>query len=416
MMAFDEGAQTHPANEGSGGSEIANWLKAENLGKLIPLFEEEEMTLKELIEFADDEANFKQYLKELNVPNASIFRMISKIKKIKKPKQDIITANTPKAVVVITQKEQDAMDNLNKRNTNITSLTKKLAESDEKLSQNENVIKSKINEEYNNLILLINQSQENALKKLNEIVKKKKQEIYAKSKQLETLQNNTKNAIKKGNELIHNININKNERQTKILSMVNGIMNEKMPPNIDDVPTDIILVFNKKSISPFISGLTEVYGMKRHPIPVIENIKCNGITQTECTVEWEARLNEYDLKEDSNIGCKLYMKIENMNGEMDEKEREEFNSKLIVFDSNNKNYKYEMNGLKKDTLYKMKMVLFEGKENNINIRNDVKQMLFNFKTLISDSDFYEKEFVYQSDYDKNGICYFIATNFGQKQW
>ncbi len=75
-----------------------------------------------------------------------------------------------------------------------------------------------------------------------------------------------------------------------------------------------------------------------------------------------------------------------------------------------------MNGLKKDTLYKMKMVLFEGKENNNDVddRKDVKPLLFNFKTLACDLQ--EKEFIYQSDYDENGICYFIGSNFGQQQW
>eukprot|EP01084_Bolivina_argentea_P178888 309178_1 len=67
-------------------SEIAKWLKAQNLQKLIPLFAQEDMTLDELFEFADDEVNFKQYLKELNVPKASVFRILSKIKKTKRSK------------------------------------------------------------------------------------------------------------------------------------------------------------------------------------------------------------------------------------------------------------------------------------------------------------------------------------------
>eukprot|EP01084_Bolivina_argentea_P114086 203207_1 len=83
---------------------------------------------------------------------------------------------------------------------------------------------------------------------------------------------------------------------------------------------------------------------KSHSIPVIDNIKCDAITQTECTIQWQAGLNEYDLKQDMRY--KLYMKIKNVNEEMDEKEREELDSKLIVFDKNNKDYKYQMNGLK----------------------------------------------------------------------
>eukprot|EP01083_Nonionella_stella_P080144 220064_1 len=292
-------------------SEIAKWLKAQNLQKLIPLFAQEDMTLDELIEFADDEVNFKQYLKELNVPKASVFRILSKIKKTKQSKSPSASndaVSNPNAVVVITQKEQDAMDSLSKRNENINALMQRLAEQDEKVSQNEQSVQSTINEEYTHLIDLIQKSQDTALKTLRGIAKQKKSEISTRLQQLEAHQNNTKNAMKSCNGFVYNVNMERTQRQTQILSTVDGVMKQDIPQNIGDVSSEIVFTFHKDGISSFVSNLVTVYAeAPHHVIPVMDEIK------------------------------------------------------------------YEQ-------------------------------------------DFEEKAFVYEHDYDTNGIVYFLGTNFGEEQW
>eukprot|EP01083_Nonionella_stella_P174299 603837_1 len=258
-------------------SEIAKWLKAQNLQKLIPLFAQEDMTLDELIEFADDEVNFKQYLKELNVPKASVFRILSKIKKTKQSKSPSASndaVSNPNAVVVITQKEQDAMDSLSKRNENINALMQRLAEQDEKVSQNEQSVQSTINEEYTHLIDLIQKSQDTALKTLRGIAKQKKSEISTRLQQLETQQNNTKNAMKSCNGFVYNVNMERTQRQMQILSTVDGVMKQDIPQNIGDVSSEIVFTFHKDGISSFVSNLVTVYAeAPHHVIPVMDEIK-----------------------------------------------------------------------------------------------------------------------------------------------
>eukprot|EP01083_Nonionella_stella_P259901 886850_1 len=85
---------------------------------------------------------------------------------------------------------------------------------------------------------------------------------------------------------------------------------------------------------------------------------------------------------------------------MDEKEREPLDSQMIVFDANKKQYQYKMSNLKRNRLYKMKIVLFEGKDNDnddVEERTGNQSLSFTFKTLALDFD----PFVYEHDYDTN---------------
>eukprot|EP01084_Bolivina_argentea_P018780 34949_1 len=396
-------------NDTNKDSELIRWLQDNNLQQVIPTFKNENMTMEELIEFGEeDPAALKEYLIGLNIPSASITRICFKIKKrlknINKP-----IDNKPKSVIVITQKEQNGIDTLEKRDKNITSLIHKLSQQKQTILQNEKTVKSKINAAYNNLINLISNHQNTILKQLSEISNKKQLKLSAISQQLEKQQNQTKNGIKNCNELVHNTDINRNDRQNKIISVVNAIVSDKIPPHIN-IPTDILFEFNTDTISTFLENLSVIHG--DDSIPIIEDIKCESIG-TQCIVQWKAHLSEQDVN--AKIRSQMHMKIINVNEEMDEKEREQMDSDYIEFDKQNTNYKYEMNELKHDTLYKMKICLFEGKENdNIIERYDVKPLLFNFKTL--GYDFYEKAFNYQSDYDKNGILYFLGTNYGKEEW
>eukprot|EP01084_Bolivina_argentea_P020091 37389_1 len=238
---------------------------------------------------------------------------------------------------------------------------KNISQLREKLLRNEQAIKSQINVEYNNLINLVSNNQEIVLRKLSEIVTRKQLEI---------------NQSKK----------------------------------IDEVSAHITFEFNKNSIIPFLSNLTTIYGEEMHPVPIIDGIKIVQLTNTQCTVQWKAVLSPQDLA--TKTTCKLYMKIKAVNDEMDEKKIEQFDSDLIVFDADNNSYEYKLNELRKNTFYKMKICLFQGKKNDkysIKPREDFKPLLFNFKTL--GYDFCAKAFLYQSDYDENGVIWFLGTNY-----
>eukprot|EP01084_Bolivina_argentea_P173981 301367_1 len=356
------------------------------------------MTMDELISLGEDPADLKEYLNDLQVPKPSITRICSKIKKLH-------NKSVSKMLKIVISED----------NSHISSLIKQLSILNETVTQNEAKLKSDINAEFNKLINSISNKQEALLKQLHKIAEDKKSVINAKSQQLQERLQKTQNMMKSCDELLENTSIDKYERKKKILSMINDILNEKIQEkHVTDIEANIFFQFNGESVSSFVAKLAIISGMGIHPIPVISGIKCENVTRTECRVEWDAALSEQDLNR--KINSKLFMKIKNVNDEIDEKEREQLDSELIEFDKNKRQYEHEMIGLKKDTLYKMEMVAFESKErDNENMKERcMKPVLFEFKT--KGYDFDSKLFVYESDYDKNGICYFLGCNFGKEQW
>eukprot|EP01084_Bolivina_argentea_P173984 301377_1 len=61
-------------------SELIQWLRDNNLQHIIPIFNKENMTMDELIEYSKDENEFKNYLKSLQIPQPSIHRICFKLK------------------------------------------------------------------------------------------------------------------------------------------------------------------------------------------------------------------------------------------------------------------------------------------------------------------------------------------------
>eukprot|EP01084_Bolivina_argentea_P180847 312417_1 len=190
--------------------------------------------------------------------------------------------------------------------------------------------------------------------------------------------------------------------------------------------------------------------------PIFYDIKYEAKSR-ECIVKWNVFLSPHDLKKINIINCKLFIKVE-LNV------FHKHMSPLIQFDSNNRQYQYKFDGLKTGTLYKMRMVMFQSEENdkqNIQQIQSVTPILFQFRTDFNYSDFiddlmhpfrnslvisgYLREiknaffehailniimssmctqindqgfinFIYESNYDRNGICYFLGTHFGSQQW
>eukprot|EP01084_Bolivina_argentea_P200994 343606_1 len=238
------------------------------------------------------------------------------------------------------------MDELNEYNTYISSLINQLSLSKDTFIQNHKKTKSQINAQFNNLINLINNNQEIVLKTLDTILQNNQSVIYAKSQQLQKALKTAQNTMKACDELLDNVEINKYERKKKVLAMTNNILNDKIQKDVVDISTNIFFEFNEEAISPFLSNLVDVSDEEKHPIPIIDDIQCEDITQSECTVKWNAELSAKDLKK--KINSKLFMKVENINNDIDEKEKEQINSELILFNSNKKQYKYNMSGLKRD--------------------------------------------------------------------
>eukprot|EP01084_Bolivina_argentea_P278612 476040_1 len=79
MAAYldEEGTTINDTNE----SELVKWLTDNKLQHIIPIFNTQNMTMEELIEYSQDENAFKGYLKSLQIPEPSIHRMCFKIKK-----------------------------------------------------------------------------------------------------------------------------------------------------------------------------------------------------------------------------------------------------------------------------------------------------------------------------------------------
>eukprot|EP01084_Bolivina_argentea_P308815 534081_1 len=93
--------------------------------------------------------------------------------------------------------------------------------------------------------------------------------------------------------------------------MTNNILNDKIQKDVADISTNIFFEFNTESVSPFLSNLVDVFAEEKHPIPIIDDIQCEDITNSECTVKWNAELPANDLKK--KINSKLFVKIENIN-------------------------------------------------------------------------------------------------------
>ena len=63
-------------------SELASWLSENNYQDVIPIFEQETITLEELIEMGEDDAIVRQYLQDINIPDRYITRITFRLKKM----------------------------------------------------------------------------------------------------------------------------------------------------------------------------------------------------------------------------------------------------------------------------------------------------------------------------------------------
>eukprot|EP01084_Bolivina_argentea_P103990 186258_1 len=109
------------------------------------------------------------------------------------------------------------------------------------------------------------------------------------------------------------------------------------------------------------------------------------------------------------IKTKLYMKLSYYNNEMDEKERENMSSSFLEYKSNKQKYECILGGLKKNTIYDVKLDVFEGKSNDEpKQRTDFKSIAISFETLKTKTIGWKWNAQAQSSYQNKN--YYRITN------
>ena len=110
---------------------------------------------------------------------------------------------------------------------------------------------------------------------------------------------------------------------------------------------------------------------------------------------------------------------DNDENDMDEKKIEWSDTEWTPFNTKQSKYEYKLDGLNKNRKYRLKLLFCEENGNgngDRNIIDFINSTFFSFKTK-DGFDIEDEKFVYKHDYDSNGICYYLGTNYGKnKSW
>eukprot|EP01084_Bolivina_argentea_P249432 417548_1 len=314
------------------------------------------------------------------------------------------------------QHEQQAMNRLNSFENKINSLINDMQIRKTHINETKKKYTDDINCAFDNVIKKINAKRDEILQELNQIVSNV--EIIA-NEQSTKINMNKQTCDKIMNECkeIRNSEMNENEKQKEITAMINNeIKDETIVDKIDNLP-HVQFYFDHEAVITFTSNLAEIH--TPYPIPIIDNISCENITSTDCTVRWNATVVGGDLN--SKTKTKLFMQLKTID---DSKEKEPIKSQMILFEANINKYEYVFNGLKNGTQYQMKMVFLEINEvikkyeNKLIQREDFEnETIFKFQTY----NFYGKGYFGYEDNGmasilRNGICYQLGTDFGRNGW
>eukprot|EP01083_Nonionella_stella_P170362 579596_1 len=196
--------------------------------------------------------------------------------------------------------------------------------------------------------------------------------------------------------------MDRQKRKHVIVSLVNDVMSTKLSTNAANVNPQIMFECDIDNILSF-DGLINIYGPEQHPAPIIDNIECKSITESTASIHFSAKLRNKD--KDRKISSDLFIRL----GSVEEKEAQP-DVEAIRFDKNKENYEFKMTHLDENTDYAMRINVFESCSDHEVKVMDIDPIMVQFKTLS------HKAFVYVSDFDTNGICYAIGSNYGQKQF
>eukprot|EP01084_Bolivina_argentea_P110829 197829_1 len=385
-----------------------NWINTNGLSMVKNLLVKHNMKTINTLNTTSDEFHGLMSDPELLSNAQTIPKILSALKKT------ALLSESKSKVIVISEEEEQSIYKLDEYNKNISSLIKKLNNKNNELTVNIKECDSKIDSSFNYIHQQIDIKKNEIKNKLKNIEKEKRSEITAKSQKLNKEQIKIKNSIKSMDSLVQNGDVDRSERKNKIVSIYNNIKKEELSNNIVHVTTKIDFTFKKESISSFLMNVCDIDAESKHALPIIDQVQIKDITNSTATVHFNASLSKQDRNKKN--GTKLYMKIECLDNEMDEKEKEVINSELIPYNLNTNNYKYQLKELQKGKNYTMNINVYESYDSN-NKRNikrtDFKSISIKFKTLVSDID---QHFVYQSDFDTNGICYALGSNYGKNAW
>eukprot|EP01083_Nonionella_stella_P160198 523424_1 len=356
----EEGQQT-------GGSNLERWFKQNNLDALVDAFKGEDLSLEDLVDLHKSE-QLDLYCQELNIKRTHKMLLIAKIKKMDQSQKQVIR-------IIMTQKEQDSLDQLNERQQTIASLEKRLNDSLVNVRKESTFCLHEMERKFKDLMIKIQNKQKELTQTLKAMEQQEIDKINANLKRCKDEGSKVDNAIQTCDQLLsHNTNL----RKEKIVSIVSKITN--VPLNEVPNPTKFSFLFDDKAAYSFISAVCHVEC--GHPLPVITELKTESITTNAATVQWQAVLLKKDM--DIMTSSKLFMRFEYVNDEMDEKEKEsKIESTLILFDKNKKQYSYQFDNLEMNCAYDFKMNAFEQSKssNDKRKRSDFKSVPVHFRTL-----------------------------------
>eukprot|EP01083_Nonionella_stella_P287536 978778_1 len=415
-MSQVEGDATHPTDDIQA---LTAKLRSKQLLYIVDIITEfdDDLSLESLLECrtADimgliDEINND----ETNQHNITYSKKIKFAKIITTYAQGIkvVDPNTKIVRVIVGEEEEQAMNELDVYESKITTLIEKVNERNHELTANTKQGEAKIESMFNALIEQIQNQKQKMKHDLQEITQTKRSKITLTLQRLQAEHKKIKEKIQKCNAWMQDATIGRTQRKEHILGSYNEVNKQRLTDDVVDMNVEIYCEsMQKDAVSSFISNVCCVYG-HRHPIPIIQNVECKSIRTTEATVHFDASLSEQD--EQKKVHSTLFIKLECSNDDIDEKEKETISSNLFTFNKDKQHYEYKLKALKKDRQYMFNINLFEGTqddEKHAVRRRDHKPIVVSFKT-----DQKYESFVYQSDFDTNGICYYLATNNNQRQW
>eukprot|EP01084_Bolivina_argentea_P036147 66918_1 len=389
-------------------NQTAIWLKKNKLTHLIEKFQKIQIELDELVDLTNESDDFLNSLMESNtITSTDKIRIKRAVKLMNKPKNK---ENVKVVTVLVSDQEEAAMNQLNQQKLYATSLINELKKYQNEIDINTETCRNEIDAKFKNIFIKLEQQKQNIINELNNISQQKTSAVCAKTQQVKKAETTYDTALNSCNQLLQNCNVDRFERKQKILSLCKTAMNQKLLQN-DAVNAQIILEFNDDVVSSFISSICTVYGVA-HPLPVVSNVEISSISTANATISWNAALSKNDKHKKTET--KLFMKVDCMNDELDQKEKDMVSSDLILFQKTKQKYMFQCNGLNKDSKYKMMLSVFEDKSSaqnavkNAKQRMDFKSMNISFKTL--NVSF---KWIAQNPPKRNYQCHYDASNNGK---
>eukprot|EP01084_Bolivina_argentea_P105421 188770_1 len=305
--------------------------------------------------------------------------------------------------IFVSKEEEDATERLHEYQKQIARLKREIRESNDLLSKNVKECHQNIQTSFDQLLQAIEAKKQQIEAKLTSIEQEKRSQIQTKSQVIATEEEKVNKAKDKCTELQQDSAMDRQKRKHAIVSLVNDVMGNKVSQNAAKVNAQIVFECDVDNILSF-DGLIHIYAPEQHPTPIIDDIECKSITDTTANIHFSAKLRNED--KERKILSDLFIKLE----AAEEKEAQP-DTEAIKFDKNQEKYEFKVKQLNKNSDYAMYIKLFASESNNELKPMNIDPLIVEFKTLDT-----QKVFVYESDFDVNGICYAIGSNYGQKQF